>query len=103
MNARFTAAQELVRRAGVPIDLMIYCHLTKQPVPVPQETHRELRLWYPLRDFLSYLDLRRRGELSLWGWLKSVATTRHVFPLMSLSDPLPVAAAAFAILHKLMH
>lgn len=100
VNARFTAAQELVRRAGVPIDLVIYCHLTNQPIPEAKQSAKEFRLWYPLRDFLAYLELRKRGELSFFAWLKSVATTRHVSPLFSLSDPLPVLGAALALVHR---
>ena len=33
VNARFTAAQELAVRAGVPIDLIVYCQLTGQKIP----------------------------------------------------------------------
>lgn len=101
VNARFTAAQELVRRAGVPIDLMIYCHLTKQPVPEPEPVECELRLWYPFRDFLGFLELRKRGELSFLGWLKSVTQPGMVFPLAALSDPLPMLGAALALAHRL--
>ncbi|MCB1380068.1 MAG: carboxylate--amine ligase [Alphaproteobacteria bacterium] len=101
VNARFTAAQELVRRAGVPIDLIIYCHLTGQPIPTFQPSKRELRFWYPLRDFLGFLELRRRGELSFWSWAKSIATTAHVFPLMSLTDPAPVLGAMVAVIYRL--
>ena len=103
VNARFTAAQELVRRAGVPIDLMIYCHLTNQPVPTPKPTEKELRLWYPVRDFLGFLDLWKRGELSFWGWLKSVVKPGHVFPLASLADPLPMLGAGLALTLRMFH
>ena len=101
VNARFTAAQELVRRAGFPIDLMIYCHLTRQKAPVAEPALKELRFWYPLRDFLSYLELRKRREMNFFGWLKSIATTAHVFPLVSLSDPAPMFGAALAILRRM--
>jgi len=101
VNARFTAAQELVRRAGVPIDLIVYCHLTGQPVPRVKQSAKDLRYWYPLRDFLGFLELRGRGELSLGGWLKSIATTAHVFPLVSLRDPAPILGASLAILKRL--
>lgn len=102
VNARFTAAQELVRRAGYPIDLMIYCHLTGQPVPQPQPSSKTLYFWYPFRDFLGFMELRKRHELSLFGWIKSIAKTSHVFPLVSLSDPLPVFGAVVAIAIRLM-
>ena len=102
VNARFTAAQELVRRAGVPIDLMIYCHLTGQALPATEQSSRELRFWYPFRDFLSFLELWKRRELSLFGWLRSIASTAHVFPLVSLEDPVPIFGAALAILQRLV-
>ena len=102
VNARFTAAQELVRRAGYPIDLMIYCHLTGQPVPQVKPSRSPLYMWYPVRDFLGFLQLRRRGELSFGGWIRSIAKSPMVFPLASLSDPLPVFGAAIGIAAKLL-
>ncbi len=102
VNARFTAAQVLVRRAGVPIDLMVYCHLTEQPLPAAVQSSRELRFWYPFRDFLSFVELRKRRELSFVGWLRSVASTAHVFPLASLEDPFPMLGAGLAILQRLV-
>jgi len=101
VNARFTAAQELVRRAGVPIDLMIYCHLTGQTLPAVVQSSGELRFWYPFRDFLSFLELWKRRELSFFGWLRSIASTAHVFPLFSLEDPAPILGAGLAILQRL--
>ena len=101
VNARFTAAQELVRRAGVPIDLIVYCHLTGQKLPEAQQSPQEFRLWYPFRDFMGFLELRKRGELSLWGWIRSVASAAHVFPLASLTDPAPMFGAGLAILQRI--
>ena len=72
-----------------------------QPIPTFQPSKRELRFWYPLRDFLGFLELRRRGELSFWSWAKSIATTAHVFPLMSLTDPAPVLGAMVAVIYRL--
>ena len=102
VNARLTAAQELVRRAGVPIDLVIYCHLTKQPLPQIEQSKTELRLWYPLRDFLSFAELWRKGELTFWGWVKSIFGARHVWPLMSLKDPLPVLGAGAGLVLQVL-
>lgn len=100
INARFTAAQELALRAGVPIDLIIYCHLTGQPLPEAKQSPSELRFWYPMRDFLALLELRKRGELGLWGWIKSVVYPRMVFPLISLRDPLPLIGAGNAVMSR---
>jgi predicted ATP-grasp superfamily ATP-dependent carboligase len=100
VNARFTAAQELLHRAGFPIDLVIYCHLTRQPAPAIEPAAKELRFWYPLRDFLSFLELRKRRELNFFGWLKSIAYPNQVFPLASLADPAPMFGAGLAVLKR---
>jgi D-aspartate ligase len=103
VNARFTAAQELVRRAGVPIDLIVYCHMTNQPLPDFEPVKEELRMWYPLRDFLGFIELWRKGDLSFWGWLRSTFGARHVAPLMSLKDPAPVIGACSALMLRLFN
>lgn len=90
VNARFTAAQELLVQSGMPSDLILYCHLTGQSLPEVIEYEQMLRFWYPLRDFLAFLELRKRGELTLLGWLQSTLPYRQVLPLFDLSDPLPV-------------
>ena len=100
VNSRFTAAQELVVRSGAPINLIIYCYLTGQAGPQFKEYRQFLRYWYPLRDALAFLEMRRRGELSLAGWLRSVLPYRHVFPLWDWGDPMPSLGAAGAALQQ---
>ena len=102
VNSRITAAQELPVRAGVPIDLIIYLHLTGQKVPVIGAYREDLRLWHPLRDFLAFLQLRRKYGMTFMQWLKSVATTKNIFPLASLRDPMPILGAALAVILKVM-
>jgi hypothetical protein len=47
-----------------------------------------VRLWYPAEDYLAYRELRRRGEMTRWQWLASIAH-RQTFPLFQFRDPLP--------------
>jgi predicted ATP-grasp superfamily ATP-dependent carboligase len=101
VNARMTAAQELVRRAGVPIDLVIYCHLTRQPIPHARQARDGLRMWYPFRDFLSALSLFRARQLGLPGYLMSLPLCLPVLPLASLGDPLPMFGAFAAFVGRL--
>jgi predicted ATP-grasp superfamily ATP-dependent carboligase len=101
-NARFTAAQELAVRAGTPIDLVVYCDLTGQAVPRFPRYREFLRYWYPLRDFLAFLELRKRGELTTLGWIKSVLPYRWVSPLHSFSDIVPSLSAARAVVAKMI-
>ncbi len=87
-NARFTAAHELLVRCGMDTALIVYGHLVGRPVPRPREYRQNIRLWYPRQDFVAFRELRERGELSLVGWLRSIAH-RQVLPYFSLRDPWP--------------
>lgn len=93
-NARFTAAQELLKQAGVDLDVTLYCQATHQPAPEIPRGADGLRFWYPIRDLLALRELRRLGELSISGWLRSIWPMRHVSPLFDTSDLRPVFAVA---------
>jgi len=90
VNARFTAANGLVAAAGYDLALLVYNRAAGLPQPSWTGTPYRvgLRLWYPLDDFLAYLDLRSRGSLGFGGWLRSVAHP-CVLPYFSLADPKP--------------
>lgn len=90
INGRFTAAHRLVTEAGAPIDVAVYSHLTGQIVPTfePQALPR-LRMWYPLRDMLAFLEMKRLHGLSFGDWLRSLRGERLVFPYFDVSDPMP--------------
>ncbi len=87
-NPRFTAAQELLTRSGMDIAKIIYRAIVGKPVPRIETYRQKLHLWYPVRDFRAFLELRRRGELTFTEWLKSI---RHfqVFPYFRWDDPMP--------------
>lgn len=89
VNARFTAAQELVVRSGAPIDIIYYCRLTNQPIPRFSTYDQNVRLWYSLRDVLAFNELRQLGELSVAGFIASTFPFNHVSPLHQLTDPWP--------------
>lgn len=100
VNARFTAAQELAVRSGAPIDLVVYCHLTGQPAPSFTTFQHDVRYWYPMKDFLAFLQLRKRGELTFADWRNSLAPKQHVSPLHNADDLVPLFGAASAWLAK---
>lgn len=89
VNARFTAGHRLVTASGAPIDVIIYCYLTGQPIPTFEHYSQSLRMWDPVRDFLAFRDLHRAGKLGLWGWARSILGHRFILPLFSLDDPWP--------------
>jgi D-aspartate ligase len=91
VNARFTAAQELLVRAKMDIAWIIYAHLTGIFVPPPNGYTEHLRLWYCMDDFDAYRDLRALGAITLPQWIRSVARPQ-VVPYFSLRDPQPALA-----------
>jgi len=100
VNARFTAAHRLITEAGAPIDLIVYCHITGQPLPSFNSYSQTLRLWDPLRDFLAYRELSKRGELNFTGWIKSILSRKFSFPFLSINDPLPGVSELWSNLGK---
>jgi D-aspartate ligase len=90
-NARFTAGNEIVRRAGVDIAWIAYARMTGQPLPPIGRARDGVYMWYPLKDTLAFLELRRRGEMQTSDWLRGLAH-RQTFPIWSTSDPMPSLA-----------
>jgi predicted ATP-grasp superfamily ATP-dependent carboligase len=90
-NARFTAANGLVADSGVDLALFVYNRLVGRPQSPPESFVSGMRLWYPIRDFRAFLELRRQGRLTFGRWLASV-WHRQTFPFFRWSDPLPAVA-----------
>lgn len=90
-NPRLTAADQLIRRAGLDLPLLVYNRLVGKPLP-PTDSYRQgLHLWYPIEDTRAFFALRRAGELSVTAWLASLCH-RQQLPVFSLADPIPTLA-----------
>ena len=87
-NARLTAANEQVRLAGLDIPLLAYSRVTGTPGPRLGSYKLGVPLWHPIEDVRAMLAYRRRGELTVRAWLRSLLR-RQRFPLFRLDDPLP--------------
>jgi len=94
VNPRFTAAHILVVNAGVPLDLIVYAHLTGQKVPSFDSYQQYRRLWNPINDFRAFLELNARGEISFAAWLASVSHRHTDLPVWRLGDPMPSLTVA---------
>ncbi len=92
-NARFTAPQELFVRCGLDTASIIYNDLVGLPLPREFSYRRDVRLWYPMRDFLAYRQLRALNELTFAEWLKSVWHWQAL-PFFHPTDPLPTIVPA---------
>ncbi|TAM83905.1 MAG: hypothetical protein EPN47_03590 [Acidobacteria bacterium] len=87
-NARFTAANSLVARAGIDLGNLVYNRIVGIPQPPLKSFRTGLRMWDPLRDFRAFLELRERGEMTLIEWLGSIMH-RASISYFSWRDPLP--------------
>jgi D-aspartate ligase len=101
VNARFTAAEGLVVLSGMPIDLIVYRRLTGQGVPKITSYKQGLYYWYPISDFLAFVELWRGGKLGFWQWVRSVLAEKRADPLFQLDDLYPVVGAFEALVRKL--
>jgi len=87
-NARFTAANSLVAKAGFNLGNFVYNRIVGISQPPLTEFRTGLRLWDPLKDWRAFLELRKRGELTFLQWLASVMH-RSSIAYFSWRDPLP--------------
>ena len=88
-NARITAANCLVAASGYDLASFVYNRIVGLPQPALGQFKVGKRLLYPVEDFHAYRALKRRGELTFWQWLKSIAHPT-TFPIFRWSDPLPM-------------
>lgn len=87
-NARFTAGNSLVAKAGFDLGNFVYNRIVGISQPPLTNFRTGLRLWDPLRDWRAFLELRKRGDLSFMQWLASVMHWSS-FSYFSWRDPLP--------------
>ncbi len=87
-NARFTAANALIARAGLDLSSLVYNRLVGLPLPRLDHYRDDVTLWDPFRDYKAFRELQSRGELTTLGWLRSVMRP-HIFPGFNWSDPMP--------------
>ncbi|WP_406693556.1 hypothetical protein V5E97_21205 [Singulisphaera sp. Ch08] len=87
-NARFTASNCLVAGSGFDLASFVYNRIVGRPQQPLEKYHQGMRLWDPIRDFEAFLELRRRGELSFLGWLRSILHFQ-TFAYFQWTDPLP--------------
>lgn len=89
-NHRFTAVNEIVRRAGIDIAAMTYDHLTGRRVERLPSYREGVHLWGPIEDLKALGEYRRSGELSTSTWMRSLCRRKHQF-FFDWRDPGPTA------------
>jgi predicted ATP-grasp superfamily ATP-dependent carboligase len=84
---------EFAARCGIDVCYLAYLDaLGYETVPIV-DYKVDVRLIYPYNDYFSYRALRRKGEISLAGWLRTwLGSTQPVF---RWDDPMPAAAELY--------
>jgi D-aspartate ligase len=92
-NHRFTASTGLHLAAGLDVPLFVYNRMTGAPLPHVGRPYKEgATLWYPLDDFRAFKEYRRRGDMTTFQYVRSVARPQS-FSVASLTDPGPLLLA----------
>jgi D-aspartate ligase len=87
-NQRFTLGTPLLRLAGIDLPLLVYNRLAGRHELGVDHYRTGVRMWFPLDDARAFLSYRRRGELTLADWTKSLLHRQH-FPVFAWDDPQP--------------
>jgi D-aspartate ligase len=93
-NPRTSAAQAVVTRSGLDMPWLIYNYLLTGEVPAHIDYQEGVRRWWVLLDILSFIELRRLGEITFAEWVRSIKGSPLVFPYFCLDDPAPFFSKA---------
>jgi predicted ATP-grasp superfamily ATP-dependent carboligase len=100
-NPRFHLTIELPIACGLDVPLYAYRRVCGEEPGRPAQRRHGLRLWHPLPDFRAYRILREEGELTLGGWLRSLAH-RQRFTVFAADDPWPSAVVNARTLRRVL-
>ncbi|MFJ8066640.1 ATP-grasp domain-containing protein [Psychrobacillus sp. NPDC096426] len=100
INARIGLTQRLSTAVGVNLAYLYYLLLTDQN-PSPVTSQKEGVKWvYLVRDFISFVQNRRNGKMTIANWLKGLSG-KKVEALFAWNDPLPFIRSFISHLRNL--
>lgn len=89
-NARFTNAQEVVKRSGLDMGLVAYARLADLPLPPLDSFRDNVGLLFLVEDVKALRQYQRDGELSFMAWVRSLLC-RQAPAYFDWRDPKPSA------------
>jgi D-aspartate ligase len=92
-NPRLTAADALLRRAGVDLPHLAYARALGGELDLVDGFRSGVRQWYPDSDFRALLAYRAAGQLTTRRWVASLAHVQH-FPVFDRRDVRPSVVGA---------
>ena len=99
INPRGVSGNQLAVDSGLDLPFLAYQLAQGVAAPAPSTYRAGVHYLHFPWDVLAFLALRRRGELSLGGWLRSLLRARS-FALFSWRDPAPAFAYALMVLRQ---
>ncbi len=100
-NARFTAVNCLLEKSGIDLVSFVYDRLIGQPSEPPVSYVVGKRLWYPMEDFASFLQMRRDDEITFSAYVKSLLHFQ-TFPYFAWDDLLPSIIGNFLHMWRIL-
>jgi D-aspartate ligase len=99
---RPTGRSAIAEAGGVPLIYSMYCDLAGLPLPARREqTYQGAKWIYFKKDLESSWHYWRRGELSLWEWVRSLRGQKRD-AVFCWSDPMPFLLDWWAPIRNLM-
>ncbi|UVI29683.1 carboxylate--amine ligase [Paenibacillus spongiae] len=99
INARTWLSHSLSTACGVNICYLYYLSMTGQD-PQPITNQKEGIKWvYLVRDFLSFRQKEKNGEMTFWEWIKNLSGKRE-YALFTWDDPMPFFRITFNHLYN---
>ncbi len=99
LNTRTALGEEVLIAGGLHLPYLAYRDLIGQPLP-PQDQYRVgLKWWYCEMDLRAFKEYRRRGELTLWRWLRSLIGVK-AFAHFAWDDVRPFVVAMRTMVWK---
>jgi len=94
INARYNLWHYLGASAGVNLPVNAYHYYTNSaPLAAAPEYRTDIRWLHFRQDVSAFFEYRRRGELSLGGWIRSLLC-KKVYDKFAWRDPMPALVAA---------
>ena len=101
INPRTCMIGELAIASGVDLPYLYYCDVTGQKIEPVKQSRVGIKWLCFEWDFLSFLEYRRRGQLTLISWLSSLRGEK-VYAYYAKDDPKPFWFACYRFALRVM-
>ena len=102
VNVRFGLWDGLATECGIDFPYINYQHVQQQSVEAKRHYDEGVKWISFERDIWTYRAYRREREVTLSGWIRSIATGRRDWAVFAWDDPLPFLLSSVALARTIM-